>query len=66
LDWLLREAWCLAKPGAEREVLERLVQQEVARMHGQRQSADTIADFQAAAAVHISHFYTEQVDQRGV
>jgi hypothetical protein len=51
---MLREARCIAKPGAEREILGRLVQEEVERMHGLGVGAETIAEFQAAAAVHVA------------
>lgn len=54
LGWMLREARCIAKPGAEREILERLVQQEIDRMRALRESEETIAEFQAAAAVHVA------------
>jgi hypothetical protein len=51
---MLREARCIAKPGAERKTLELLFQQEVDRMRAEGKSAETIAEFQAAAAVHIA------------
>jgi hypothetical protein len=54
LDWMLREARCIAKPGAERTTLELLFQQEVDRMRAEGKSAETIAEFQAATAVHIA------------
>ena len=54
LDWMLREARCMAKPGAERETLERLVQQEAGRMGALGESAETVAEFQAAAAAQIA------------
>jgi hypothetical protein len=44
----------MAKPGAERETLRLLFQQEVDRMRGLGESAEAIAEFQAAAAVHIA------------
>jgi hypothetical protein len=44
----------MAKPGAERETLQRLFLHEVERMHAVGKSAETIAEFQAAAAVHIA------------
>ena len=54
LDWMLREARCIAKPGAEREILERLVQQEAGRMGALGESAEAVAEFQAAAAAQIA------------
>ena len=54
MEWMLREARCMAKPGAERETLRLLFQQEVDRMRGLGESAEAIAQFQAAAAVHIA------------
>ncbi len=54
MEWMLREVRCMAKPGAERETLERLLQQELERMRAVGKSAETIAEFQAAAAVHIA------------
>lgn len=54
VEWMLREVRCMAKPGAERETLERLFQQELERMRAVGKSAETIAEFQAAAAVHIA------------
>lgn len=54
LGWMVREARCIAKPGAEWEILERLVQEEVERMHRLGIGVETIAEFQAAAAVHIA------------
>jgi hypothetical protein len=59
---MLREARCIAKPGAEREILERLVQEEVERMRGLGMGAETIAEFQAAAAVHIALLDATPVD----
>ena len=44
----------MAAPGAERETLERLFQQELERMRAVGKSAETIAAFRAAAAVHIA------------
>ena len=54
VGWMLREVRCMAKPGAERETLERLFQQEVERMRAVGTSAETIAEFQAATAAHIA------------
>ena len=54
IDWIVREARCIAKPGAERETLERLVREEVDRMRGRGVGTETIAQFQAAAAVQIA------------
>jgi hypothetical protein len=54
VEWMLREVRCMAKPGAERETLERLFLHEVERMRAVGKSAETIAEFQAAAAVHIA------------
>jgi len=54
VQWMLREVRCMAKPGAERETLERLFLHEVERMRAVGKSAETIAEFQAAAAVHIA------------
>lgn len=54
MEWMLREVHCMAKPGAERETLELLLQQEVDRMRAVGKSAEAIAEFQAAAAVHIA------------
>ena len=54
IEWILREARCIAKPGMERETLERLVQVEVDRMRGRGVGEGTIAQFQAAAAVQIA------------
>jgi hypothetical protein len=51
---MLREARCIAKPGAERTTLELLFQQEVDRMRAEGKSAETIAEFEAATAVHIA------------
>jgi hypothetical protein len=54
VEWMLREVRCMAAPGAERETLERLFQQELERMRAVGKSRDMIAEFQAAAAVHIT------------
>ena len=54
IEWILREAHCIAKPGMERETLERLVQVEVDRMRGRGVGEEAIAQFQAAAAVQIA------------
>ena len=54
VEWMLREVRCMAKPEAERETLERLFQQELEHLRALRKSAETIAEFQAAAAVHIA------------
>lgn len=54
VEWMLREVRCMAAPGAERETLERLFQQELERMRAVGKSAETIAAFRAAAAVHIA------------
>ena len=54
VQWMLREVHCMAKPGAERETLQRLFLHEVERMRAVGKSAETIAEFQAAAAVHIA------------
>ena len=54
VQWMLREVRCMAKPGAERETLQRLFLHEVERMHAVGKSAETIAEFQAAAAVHMA------------
>lgn len=54
VEWMLREVRCIAKPGAERETLERVFQQEVERMRAVGKNAETVAEFQAAAAVHIA------------
>ena len=54
LGWMLREARCIAKPAAERETLERLVQEEVERLRRLGVGAETIAEFQTAAAVHMA------------
>jgi hypothetical protein len=51
---MLREMRCMAKPGMERETLEQLFQEEVERMRAVGKSAETIAEFQAAAAVHVA------------
>jgi hypothetical protein len=50
MDWVLREVRCIAKPGAERETLERLVQQEIDRMRALGKSAETIWEFRLARA----------------
>lgn len=50
MDWVLREVRCIAKPGAERETLARLVQQEVDRMRALGKSAETIWEFRLAGA----------------
>ena len=52
MEWILREVHCIAKPGAERETLELLFQQEIDRMRAVGKSAEAIAEFQAAAAVN--------------
>lgn len=49
MEWMLREARCMATPGAERETLERLFHQELEHMRALGKSAETIAEFQAAA-----------------
>jgi len=54
VEWMLREVRCMAKPGAERETLERLCQQELEHLRALGKSAETIAEFHAAAAVHIA------------
>ena len=54
MEWMLREANCIAKPGAERETLQRLFQQELERLHALGKKPEMIAEFQAAAAVHIA------------
>jgi hypothetical protein len=54
VEWVLREVPCIAKPGAERETLELLFQQEVDRMRAVGKSEETIAEFQSAAAVQIA------------
>jgi hypothetical protein len=51
---MLREVRCIAKPGAERETLERVFQQEVERMRAVGKNAETVAEFQAAAAVQMA------------
>ena len=54
VEWMLREVRCMAKPGAERETLERLFQQELERLRALGKKPEMIAEFQAAAAVHIA------------
>ena len=44
----------MAKPGAERETLEQLIQEEVERLRRIGARAEAIAEFQAAVAVHIA------------
>ena len=52
LDWLLREAGCVAKPGADVKTLELLLQEEVEWMRSIGKSAEAIAEFERAAAVY--------------
>jgi hypothetical protein len=52
VDWMLREARCVAEPGAAAKTLELLLQDEVEWMRSIGKSAEAIAEFERAAALY--------------
>lgn len=53
VDWMLREARCVAEPGAEVKTPELLLQEEIEWMRSIGKSAEAIAAFEQAAAVYL-------------